>query len=69
MRRVVVGFLSALLTVIAGRPAAAQSCGGVERWAVKVGSDAGAATINLPNPVSTRQRIDDQFSSSMILRL
>jgi hypothetical protein len=28
-------------------------CGGTERWAVKVGSDPGAATINLTSPVNT----------------
>jgi hypothetical protein len=32
---------------------AAQSCGGVERWAVKVGSDALAGSINLTSPVTT----------------
>ena len=35
------------------QPSHAQSCGGVERWAVKVGSDAAAPTINLTSPVST----------------
>jgi hypothetical protein len=40
MRRVVVSFVLALLTLNVSRPAAAQSCGDVERWAVKVGSDA-----------------------------
>jgi hypothetical protein len=35
-------------TALAGpRDAAAQNCGGTERWAVKVGADAGAAQVNL----------------------
>jgi hypothetical protein len=32
---------------------AAQSCGGVERWAVKGGSDGSAGSINLTSPVTT----------------
>lgn len=31
----------------------AQPCGGTERWAVKVGSDAAASSINTANPVPT----------------
>ena len=34
-------------------PVAGQQCGGVERWPVKVGSDAQAGQVDLANPVTT----------------
>ena len=44
--------LAVILAIVSWRsaePVLAQACGGVERWAVKVGSDAAAPTINLPS--------------------
>jgi hypothetical protein len=40
-----------LIAVAWARPAGAQ-CGGSERWAVKVGSDAGAPLVDIGNPVT-----------------
>jgi hypothetical protein len=37
----------------AAAPVAQAPCGGVERWAVKVGSDASAGTIDLDDVVDT----------------
>lgn len=45
--------IAALELSALARPAHAQSCGGGERWAVKVGSDAAAGTTNLTNAVTT----------------
>src|SRR5262249_26360778 len=44
-----------VLAIIMGtsRLALAQNCGGVERWAVKVGSDSRASSINLNAPIVT----------------
>ena len=42
-----------LLAVVCPRDASAQTCGGFERWAVKVGSDPGVSSINLTNRVTT----------------
>src|SRR6266508_1430129 len=50
VRRIIGGLLLALAFP---RLAAAQSCGGVERWAVKVGSDTAASSINITNRVPT----------------
>ena len=53
MRRVLVALVLALSAVPIPRVAWGQSCGGVERWAVKVGSDSRAAAIDLTNRVTT----------------
>jgi len=45
--------LAGMVAVTWTQPSRAQSCGGVERWAVKVGSDTAAATITLTSPVAT----------------
>ena len=50
MRRVL--FVAAACLVVFPRPASAQ-CGGVDRWAVKMGADPGAAQIDLQNPIVT----------------
>lgn len=50
MRRLAVCLI---LAVLCPRQAVTQSCGGVERWAVKVGSDGAASSINLNNRVTT----------------
>jgi hypothetical protein len=45
----------AVALVVAGfflSPAYGQRCGGTERWAVKVGTDPDAASVNLASPVS-----------------
>lgn len=42
-----------LLTVVCSHPATAQTCGGFERWAVKVGSDPAVSSINLTNRITT----------------
>jgi len=58
-RHISVGFAVCLALTFGGfgwptsEQLSAQSCGGVERWAVKVGSDAAAPTINLASPVAT----------------
>lgn len=47
------GGLLLILGAIDGSLTAQQLCGGVERWAVKVGSDQAASTISLASPVPT----------------
>ena len=42
-----------LLALFWSRVAIAQTCGGFERWAVKVGSDPGVTSVDFANPVTT----------------
>ncbi len=42
--------LACAVFLVLASPAAGQPCGGVERWAVKVGADSGAGQVDLANP-------------------
>lgn len=48
-----IGVLAFAMAISSPASSQAQNCGGVERWAVKVGGDSGAASIVTSSPIQT----------------
>lgn len=46
-------WLSLFVSLLCAAPSTAQSCGGEERWSIKMGSDPGAVALAAATPVST----------------